>query len=127
MAQPNYEVGSGMPLSGAPPILELKRSWGPRIALVLLVLPMALGCFLFAAVVAFDPQPSYGGAAALVVAGLAIGALVVWRFLAEMSRSGAVYDQGVSLTTLSGTSTIRWEQIEEIWFAAQRVQMGGLI
>ncbi len=129
MATPQYDLGRGYdaPLSGAPPVLEIPRGWAPRIALIVLVAPGALALVALAVGLLMDRPPEVVGAAVSALAGLLLGAIVVWRLWAEMARSAAMYEQGVELATYRGKTTMRWEQIEEIGFFAQKVQAGGLI
>jgi hypothetical protein len=136
-SSPSYDSssmsGMGGLQSGAPPIQELPRKWSPRLALIFLIAPLAVGffvasCFGFLGMVKDGVRaetvvyPSFG---ILLAVGLAV--LVAWRFWVESTRRAALYDTGLELVASGKTSTIRFESIDEVWITMQRVQAGGLI
>ncbi|HVO30960.1 MAG TPA: DUF6585 family protein [bacterium] len=127
MSAPNYSpTGMGAPLSGAPPILELPRSWSPRVALILLVLLPGLAFFPVAGYLAIGEQ-EFASATLCTAVGLALLVLAGWRLWAEFTRVARVYDGGIELVTYTGPRTLRWEEVTEITFFAQRIQAGGLL
>lgn len=129
MSMPQYDMASmagPAPLSGAPPVLELPRKWGPRLALILIVLPLSLGLVLFGGWAA-AAEREYVLAAFLGLAGALVFALFAWRMWAEFTRRAALYEEGIELTTYKGSTTLRWAEVEEIFFFAQRIQAGGLL
>ena len=131
--------GSGLSaFGGAPPLLTMKRGWGNRVAILLLMMPFGLGGIGGALAVAIsgfqggrdEIVPSLLGASALGLVGLLLIAGAAWLFWREMTRAAAIYDVGVALKKGATTTEIRWNEVAEVRLSAVQMRNyhgGGLV
>ena len=122
-----YDPASIPGLAGPPPIQVLPRKWAPRIAALTLILPIGLAVLYGGAWFVLNQPSNYPWIGGCLLGGLAILAFTAWRYWTESTRRVALYDTGLELIASGKRSTIRFEHIEEVWFAARRMQTGGLI
>ena len=124
---------------GAPPIMTLKRSWGNRIAILLLLMPFGLAALVGAAIGLVgaveakhsdDLLPMLFGASAGGLVGLLLLGLGAWLFWREQTRNAALYDAGIALKKGASVTEIRWSDVSEVGLSAVRVRNyghGGLL
>ncbi len=122
-----------MGFGGAPALRELPRRWSYRVLIVLFLAPFAFFTFVGAAFYVVDAASRQDWTGLVVGGGLfALGgvlllALTVWLFWREQTRTVKIYETGIEARMGSKTVALRWDEIEEIWLFAQRVQAGGLL
>jgi hypothetical protein len=133
-AMPAMGGVSGMPMSGAPPILALQRRWTIRGLIIFLWAIFGLPALVMVPVMilgAFQrPEDLAGalvGAGFLGIIAVGITALCAWLFLREMRRKVSLYEQGLELIQGSKQTLIGWNEVSEIWIFVQRVRAGGLV
>jgi hypothetical protein len=133
-AGPAMSGVSGMPMSGAPPILTLQRRWTIRGLIIFLWVFFGLPALVMVPVMilgAFQrPDEVAGallGAGFIGLAAVGVTALCAWLFLREMRRKVSLYEQGIELIQGSKQTLISWNEVSEIWIFVQRVRAGGLV
>ncbi|HEV7667398.1 MAG TPA: DUF6585 family protein [Thermoanaerobaculia bacterium] len=106
-------------------ILTLKRTPAIRAALVLFLVPAALGCFW----AAYTFYEDHDATPMALWAALALGVLaLLWvLFQREHNRRLRLYEDGIEQVLGTKTTELRWDQVTEIWFRAMKVQAGGLV
>src|SRR6185295_2596299 len=106
-------------------ILTLKRTAAIRAALVLFMIPAALG-FLWVAYSAYEEHDAKS-MALFAALGLGIAALCWVLFQREQGRIVRLYEDGIEQVLGTKTTELRWGQVTEIWVRAIKFQTGGLI
>jgi len=119
--------GQGAHLADAQPIQVLPRKWRGRIALLLILLPLGLGLLAFGAIRGLEDPSDLLTVGGLLLTGLVVLAFGAWRWRAETKRRVTLYESGLELITASKRSTVRFQEVEQVWFVARRVQTGGLL
>lgn len=107
------------------PILVMKRKMLIRLVVCLFLLPLAL---VFSYGIYASLQPPADRSSAILDATIAVlcGGTVLAVLIGEAGRITRLYPEGIEQTRRGRTIELRWDDVDEVWFQAIKIQAGGV-